>query len=206
MRFAQPRPVRDSGSLAILSTEPDWPPHPAGRAQRIGMTPSSASRIAAALLATIAVSACATTNPAATHSSAAPVVPRPTEPAYVAQARADSIRHPYTAADVEFMTHMIGHHAQAIVMSRGAPTHGASASVLTLASRIINAQQDEIATIQRWLADRLQQVPDEIPGMKMNMKGMEHVNIFSSMLTDEQIKQHVPARESEFDLLFLTYI
>src|SRR5947207_8604097 len=152
MRFAQPRPVRDSGSLAILSTEPDWPPHPAGRAQRIGMTPSSASRIAAALLATIAVSACATTNPAATHSSAAPVVPRPTEPAYVAQARADSIRHPYTAADVEFMTHMIGHHAQAIVMSRWAPTHGASASVLTLASRIINAQQDEIATMQRWLA------------------------------------------------------
>ena len=170
------------------------------------MTPSLASRIAAALLATIAVSACATTNPAATHSSAAPVVPRPTEPAYVAQARADSIRHPYTAADVEFMTHMIGHHAQAIVMSRWAPTHGASASVLTLASRIINAQQDEIATMQRWLADRLQPVPDAIPGMKMTMNGMEHVMLMPGMLTDEQMKQLDAARGPEFDRLFLTYM
>jgi len=52
--------------------------------------------------------------------------------------------YPYTAADVHFMSAMISHHAQAIVMSRWVPTHGASPSIRTLAERIINAQQDEI--------------------------------------------------------------
>ena len=41
-----------------------------------------------------------------------------------------------------------------------APTHGASPSVRTLAARIINAQQDEIVTMQRWLGDRGQPVPE----------------------------------------------
>ena len=50
------------------------------------------------------------------------------------------------------MSGMIGHHAQAIVMAGWAPTHGASPAVRTLAERIINAQQDEIGTMQRWLA------------------------------------------------------
>ncbi|HEX8907312.1 MAG TPA: DUF305 domain-containing protein, partial [Longimicrobiaceae bacterium] len=40
--------------------------------------------------------------------------------------------YPWTAADAHFMTAMIGHHAQAIVMSRMAPTHGASPAVQTL--------------------------------------------------------------------------
>ena len=88
--------------------------------------------------------------------------------AAAAKARADSARYPYTAADVHFMSGMIGHHAQAIVMSRWAPTHGASPSVRTLAERIINAQQDEIVTMQQWLRDRHQPVPDATAtGMKM---------------------------------------
>ena len=62
------------------------------------------------------------------------------------------------------MTGMIGHHAQAIVMAGWAPTHGASPSVQTLCARIINAQQDEIATMQTWLRDRQQPVPEPSPG------------------------------------------
>ena len=46
------------------------------------------------------------------------------------------------------MSGMISHHAQAIVMAGWAPTHGASPSIQTLAARIINAQQDEIASMQ----------------------------------------------------------
>src|SRR5437763_9540103 len=61
-----------------------------------------------------------------------------------ARARADSARLPYTAADVQFMTRMISHHAQAVVMAKMAPTHGASRAVETLCGRIINAQNDEI--------------------------------------------------------------
>ncbi|MDQ6770937.1 MAG: DUF305 domain-containing protein [Gemmatimonadota bacterium] len=129
------------------------------------------------------------------------------EPAAVAQARADSIRHPYTAADVHFMSSMIGHHAQAIVMSRWAPTHGASASAQTLAARIINAQQDEIATMQRWLGDRLQPVPEARPtGMKMMMDGVEHEMLMPGMLTEAQMKQLDQARGPEFDRLFLIFM
>jgi uncharacterized protein (DUF305 family) len=126
------------------------------------------------------------------------------DPAYVAKARADSIRHPYTDADVEFMSHMIGHHAQAIAMSRWAPTHGASPAVRRLADRIINAQQDEIATMQTWLRDRLKPVPEATPdGIRMNMNGMEHMMLMPGMLTPEQMKELDAARGPEFDRLFL---
>ena len=70
------------------------------------------------------------------------------------RARQDSARMRFTDADVEFVTGMISHHAQALVMSELAPTHGANPSVETLAARIINSQRDEIALMQRWLEDR----------------------------------------------------
>ena len=82
---------------------------------------------------------------------------------------ADSVHRPWTAADVHFMTHMIGHHAQAIEMARRAPTHGASPAVRRLAERIINAQQDEIATMQQWLRDRKQPVPEARASATMTM-------------------------------------
>ncbi|MGH7635138.1 MAG: DUF305 domain-containing protein, partial [Gemmatimonadaceae bacterium] len=106
-------------------------------------------RIALVLLAGIAgVSSAAA---AATAQTASPLATaQPGEAAAIARARADSIRHPYTEADVHFMSGMIGHHAQAIVMGGWAPTHGASAQLRTLAARIINAQQDEIRTMQQW--------------------------------------------------------
>ena len=74
-------------------------------------------------------------------------------------ARTDSARMRFTEADVEFVTGMIGHHAQALIMSDLAPTNGASPQVQTLAARIINAQKDEIALMQQWLRDRGQPVP-----------------------------------------------
>jgi uncharacterized protein (DUF305 family) len=83
----------------------------------------------------------------------------------VARARADSARYPYTAADVRFMSAMIGHHSQAVAIANWAPTHGASAAVRTLAARIVNGQADEIATMRRWLADRGQLVPDSANAM-----------------------------------------
>ena len=125
----------------------------------------------------------------------------------MARARADSVRHPYTAADVDFMSHMIGHHAQALVMAGWAPTHGANASVRTLAERIINAQQDEIATMQRWLGDRGKPVPEARPtGMKMMMNGVQHEMLMPGMLTEAQMKQLDQARGPEFDRLFLTFM
>lgn len=164
-------------------------------------------RLTSTFLTAIALSACASAGSGTTNTSAAPITPRPSDPQYVAQARKDSLRLPYTAADVNFMSGMIAHHAQAIVMSRWAPTHGASGSVLTLASRIINAQQDEIVTMQRWLSDRLQPVPQATAtGMKMMMDGMEHEMLMPGMLTEAQMKELDAARGPEFDRKFLTFM
>ena len=172
------------------------------------MTPSQTIRFVAAVLAAVSSSACASSaSHGAMQTSVTPPVAQQSDPQYIAQARADSLRLPYTQADVSFMSGMIGHHAQAIVMSRWAPTHGASPSVLTLASRIINAQQDEIVTMQRWLRDRQRPVPEATAmGMKMTMDGMEHVMLMPGMLTEAQMKDLDEARGPEFDRKFLTYM
>ncbi len=163
----------------------------------------------AAMLAVVTVAT--STSRAAAQTTATSSARSAGEAAAIARARTDSARYPYTAADVHFMTGMIGHHSQAIVMANWAPTHGASPSVQTLAARIINAQRDEIATMQQWLRDRQQPVPDGHSGMKMvmngsemTMNGSEHEALMPGMLTDPQLKQLDSARGPEFDRLFLT--
>jgi len=124
-----------------------------------------------------------------------------------AKARSDSARWPYTAADIHFMSTMIHHHAQAIVMAKMAPTHGASEAVQRLCQRIINAQSDEIAMMSRWLQDRNQPVPTPNPaGETMQMGGATHTMLMPGMLTEEQMKQLDAARGPDFDRLFLTFM
>ncbi|MFL5501787.1 MAG: DUF305 domain-containing protein [Gemmatimonadaceae bacterium] len=165
----------------------------------------------ATTLVVIAVSACASATQS-TNASVVPVVPTPvinpqSEAAAIEQARADSVRHPYTEADVRFMSGMIHHHSQAIVMARWAQSHGANPAVQRLANRIINAQQDEILTMQNWLRDRRQPVPEATAtGMAMSMGGMQHEMLMPGMLTEAQMKQLDAARGPEFDRLFLTYM
>jgi uncharacterized protein (DUF305 family) len=119
-------------------------------------------------------------------------------------ARADTGRTGYTAADVYFMSGMIHHHAQAVLMAGWAPTHGASSSVQTLCARIVVAQRDEIALMQRWLRDRHETVPDGDASMDM-MPGMEHA-MMPGMLTAEQLAQLDSARGPEFDRRFLRFM
>lgn len=161
----------------------------------------------AVLICAIAIAGCGSATTGAAQTSAQPDRGGSADSPAIAKARADSARLPYTEADVHFMSHMIGHHAQAIVMANWAPTHGASPGILRLAERIINAQDDEIATMQRWLRDRLKPVPDARPtGMKMTMNGVEHEMLMPGMLTETQMKQLDQARGPEFDRLFLTYM
>ena len=169
------------------------------------MTTYPPGRRTAALLL-LAVSACA---PAAQAPDAS--APQPRAAASHARALADSVRRSYTVADVEFMTHMIGHHAQAIEMARWAPTHEANPSVRRLAERIINAQQDEIATMQQWLRVRKLPVPEGDPGaiaVLMNGHGGHdgHVMLMPGMLTADQMRQLDAARGPEFDRRFLTFM
>ncbi|MBK7596278.1 MAG: DUF305 domain-containing protein [Gemmatimonadetes bacterium] len=162
------------------------------------------------MVAALAFAGCATAS-----ARPAPVAPAPAttsailggDPGSIARARADSIRYPYTAADIHFMTGMIGHHAQAIDMARWAPTHGASESMKVLAARIINAQQDEIVIMQRWLRDRQLPVPEAKAGpMMMQMGGMAHEMLMPGMLTEAQMKELDQARGLEFDRLFLQFM
>ena len=168
------------------------------------MTPLSIRIPVAALILSIGAAGCSS------HHESIRTTPEPTtaaqsQQAAIAKAHADSLRHPYVQADVDFMTGMIGHHAQAIVMSRWAPTHGASSSVRILCERIINAQQDEINTMQTWLRDRSEPVP-QASGTGMKMAGMDHPMLMPGMLTDAQLQQLDSAQGADFDRLFLTFM
>jgi uncharacterized protein (DUF305 family) len=114
-------------------------------------------------------------------------------------------RFPFTEADVHFMTGMIAHHAQAVVMAGWAPSHGASPSLRALCERIVVAQGDEINLMRTWLEDRHQPVPDpKSTRMHMKMDGMEMDMLMPGMLTDEEMAALDKARGTEFDRLFLT--
>lgn len=171
------------------------------------MMPSATHRSVAALIALAALTACAGTPRQSMRSSPQPA-PLQGRAAGVAQARADSIRHPYTEADINFMSGMIGHHSQAIAMAGWAPTHGASPAVQRLASRIINAQKDEIRIMQQWLGDRNQAVPaqDTTGRGMMLMGGQMHQMLMPGMLTDAQMDTLNAARGADFDRHFLIYM
>ena len=174
------------------------------------MTRSRSSQTRLAVACALLATACATTTPPATQ-------PTPQERQRadsiaeleaLYQARLDSAKMRFTEADVRFMTGMIAHHAQAIVMSRLAPERTRTSSIRTLAARIINSQEDEIERMQRWLRDRGQPVPEiHIEGLTLMVHGAgEHAMHAAGMLTQAQLEQLAAARGEEFDRLFLTYM
>ncbi|MEO6866134.1 MAG: DUF305 domain-containing protein [Gemmatimonadaceae bacterium] len=132
--------------------------------------------------------------------------------------------HDYTQADVDFTQGMIIHHAQAVVMSDWAATHGARPGLLLLCKRIALSQRDEITMMQHWLRDRHLAVPDPLhmldgdqaPMHDMNrvagmggtgMPGMDmgnHPMMMPGMLTPAEMHQLEAARGSVFDRLYLT--
>ncbi len=115
--------------------------------------------------------------------------------------RIENARMSFTEADVKFMTGMISHHAQALIMSRLAPQNGASPRIQRLASRIINSQKDEIQSMQTWLERRDQPVPEvHIDGLSLMIHGIdghnghEHTNM-PGMHSDAQLQQLNEAKE-----------
>ena len=111
--------------------------------------------------------------------------------------------HPsFSKEDVSFMTGMIAHHAQALLMAGWAPAHGASAQVQTLCQRILVAQTDEIVSMQTWLRDRKLPVPDGKPAAG-TMAGMEHM-MMPGMLSAAQLDTLDKARGTAWDRYFLT--
>jgi uncharacterized protein (DUF305 family) len=172
------------------------------------MTRAPAPILFAAGLATlIASAACAgrTGDPATPAGAAASPkgIYHPTD-----EQRKLGIYQPYSDADIEFVSGMIPHHAQAVIMAGWAQSHGARSDVAILCERIVVGQRDEIEWMQNWLRDRSQPVPDAKSTrmkMKMMMGGveMEHDMLMPGMLTDEEMAALDKARGAEFDRLFL---
>lgn len=177
----------------------------------------------------ISVTACTTTQTTTSENNADAVTsstettqdsPSNEELEQLYWARLDSAKMNFTESEVAFMTGMIGHHAQALIMSDLAPENNASTAVQTLAARIINAQKDEIKSMQTWLRERDQPVPEvHIEGLNLmihgtgghaehnmgEMGGMDHSKM-PGMLTQEQLVELSEAKGTEFDRKFLNYM
>jgi uncharacterized protein (DUF305 family) len=136
-------------------------------------------------------------NAACSHHAVAVHVPTSAQ-------RNIGIYQSFSDADIEFMTGMIPHHAQAVIMAGWAPSHGARSDIAILCERIVVGQADEIQSMQMWLDDRGQPVPDaKSTRMHMKMNGVEHDMLMPGMLTDEEMAALDKARGAEFDRLFL---
>src|SRR5262252_7089733 len=101
-----------------------------------------------ALFAAIAVMGCST----ATATSAASPAPTP-------QGGPSAAKSQNNPADVHFMSGMIPHHAQAVLIAGWAPSHGARADIQRLCERIVVGQTDEIGLMQGWLRRKGEAVP-----------------------------------------------
>lgn len=115
---------------------------------------------------------------------------------------------PASEADVAFLSGMIHHHAQALVMAGWAESHGASEAIQILSGRITVSQQDEIALMQLWLRDHGIEPPEVAPMVATPTGGIvhDHGTMMPGMLTQEQMAELDAARGREFDRLFLTYM
>jgi uncharacterized protein (DUF305 family) len=171
------------------------------------MMTSRMSRPGVVALSALALAACGGSRPSTPPAPQAPEAQGSSAAEIEAlwRARTDSSRMRFTPADVRFMTMMIGHHAQALIMSDMAPSHGASPAVQRLTSRIINAQKDEIATMQRWLRDRGQLVPEvHLEGLKVLLDDNPRPVYMHGMLDEKEMRELDAARGTGFDRLFLT--
>ena len=162
-------------------------------------TPLRPRFLAAGLLCGLAASACVI-------GSASAQTPAPGSGPQALQAHPTASRPPASPADVAFMSGMIVHHRQSIVMALLAPTHEAGPAVRELCERILVSQRDEIATMARWLREHHQAVPDSAPAAGGGMAGMDHPMLMSGMLTDGQLARLDGARGPAFDRLFLTFM
>lgn len=141
----------------------------------------------------------------------APVVVQPGAPGEPTRTLPSSTRPtlpPTSPADVQFMQHMIIHHAQAAEMTDLIESHTANKLIQTLGERISRSQSDEIRFMKRWLAVR-----GEPASMPMNEASATHVHgvhassekiLMPGMLTLEQMDALRNAKGKEFDRLFLS--
>ena len=142
------------------------------------------------ILLTIVMTACTTATGGGVTTTPAPATTVQPNPAGVAQAKADSVRHPYTEADVQFMYGMIGHHAQAIVMATGRRRTAPALRSAFWRSESSTRSRTRSAPCSAGCVTGASPCPKPAGiGMKMMMNGVEHDMLMPGMLTDDQMKQ-----------------
>ncbi|WP_380169077.1 DUF305 domain-containing protein [Jannaschia sp. R86511] len=102
----------------------------------------------------------------------------------------------YGEDEVVFVSNMVPHHTQALVMADLAPGRAGDERVLGLAERISLGQGPEIATMQAWLS--AQGLPEADPEA-----GHDSHEDMRGMATPEQLFELESASGAEFDRLFL---
>ncbi len=157
----------------------------------------------AVLIAVVAIGAGSTTGGAQAQTPPVIVQPgAPGQPSRIVSAEAarKAPRPGVTAADVRFMQGMIGHHAQALEMTRLLDTRTESADMRKLAMRIDVSQADEIKMMEEWLTARGQPLPDP------HAHHTQGAALMPGMLTSEEMARLAAARGVAFDRLFLEFM
>jgi uncharacterized protein (DUF305 family) len=122
------------------------------------------------------------------------------EPAVVAPGDQGSLPNAdlYSDEDVEFVTAMVPHHAQALEMAELAPDRAADARVRAMAERIAVGQGPEIASMQAWLQHHgLPKAATDGDHGGHDGHGMQ------GMVSGERMTQLLAADGEQFDRLFL---
>ena len=100
--------------------------------------------------------------------------------------------------DARFMQDMIPHHHQALEMAALAADRTNRQELLDVAGRIDVSQQDEIEFMQRWLAERGEDVPEPTAH-----DAMHTTHKMAGMATPEQMADLAASEGTAFDRLFL---
>ncbi|WP_431780459.1 DUF305 domain-containing protein [Streptomyces chumphonensis] len=140
----------------------------------------------AALVATLALTACGSDGDGTTANDRSPGTEQEAQQ--------------HNAADVAFAQEMIQHHRQAIEMTELAPERAGSAEVRALAADIEEAQAPEIETMSAWLRGWGEPVPEASAGMD---HGPHDGHDMPGMMTGEQMEELAAAEGAAFDTLFL---
>jgi uncharacterized protein (DUF305 family) len=157
----------------------------------------SSPAVAVSIAAGLCLTAC---GPAKTPANQPQSQPKPV----MNGSKPKAVTEKLNDADLEFMSGMIPHHAQAVLMAGWAESHGARQDVRILCERIVVGQRDEIKLMQMWLEDHGQAVPDaKSTRHHMVMNGMAHDMLMPGMLSDEEMAVLDKARGPEWDKLFL---
>lgn len=115
---------------------------------------------------------------------------------------------PHTPADVAFMQQMIGHHAQALVMTSLVDERSDNESLELFVERMDLSQEAEIELMQDWLEERDEDVPAWDPvfgatGGHPDGMDMGDDELMPGMATQEQLDELAAAEGEAFDRLFI---